>query len=193
LVHLDYDPLRIDDVGLPLKDQKIPSTEGEKGATCEVAEAGDKWLRSLGFPAGVWADSGNGYHVNYSLGQLDNSPANVQLLTRCYKAWRQHFEYEKRVVCDTSFASPHQPSKVYGTMSRKGQSTPERPWRRSHLISAPQELRAVPREALERLAATLKRAKPEQEPTRPICGLSSMNISPAPRNASARTTMVMPC
>ena len=45
--------------------------------------------------------------------------------------------------------------KLYGTVSRKGDNTPERPYRRSRILSAPDELKVVTVEQLRDLVARL--------------------------------------
>ena len=42
--------------------------------------------------------------------------------------------------------------KLYGTLARKGDSTPDRPHRRAAVLEVPTDLRPVPRDLLEALA-----------------------------------------
>ena len=56
--------------------------------------------------------------------------------------------------------------KLYGTVSRKGDNTPERPHRRSRIISAPDLLQVVTVEQLRDLAARLPTEQHAQQPSR---------------------------
>ena len=62
---------------------------------------------------------------------------------------------DERVTVDTANFNAARIWKLYGTVSRKGDSTPERPHRRSRILSAPDELSVVTPDQLRDLAARL--------------------------------------
>ena len=63
--------------------------------------------------------------------------------------------------------------KLYGTMSRKGDSTPERPHRRARLLAVPDDVSVVPRERLQHLAGLLPREEPPQRKNDPGIDLAA--------------------
>ena len=73
--------------------------------------------------------------------------------SRASKALAAEFA-DDAVDIDQKVFNPARISKVYGTVSRKGDDTPDRPHRLSRMLSAPAALRPVPLELLMKLAAT---------------------------------------
>lgn len=115
---VDADPVRIADVS---------STNEEKAAAFQLVEAVRIALRELGWPEPILADSGNGYHLLY---RVDLPADDGDLVERCLHALAAQFDTAE-VKVDTKVFNPSRIVKLYGTISRKGDSTPERPHRRS--------------------------------------------------------------
>lgn len=135
----------------PVRPSGISSTDEEHAHALEVSAAIAAELAELGWPAPVRADSGNGGHLLYRIGErCDDGP----LLERCLKALAMQFDSEQSIV-DTSVTKRAQISKLYGSMACKGDSTAERPHRRSALLDVPDEIVPVTREQLEALAGRL--------------------------------------
>ncbi len=89
-------------------------------------------LRAMGWPDPIVADSGNGAHLLYRI----NLPANDQgLIKKCLEALALRFD-DDRVLVDQAVFNPARIWKLYGTVSRKGDSVPERPHRRSRILEA---------------------------------------------------------
>jgi len=129
---IDCDPIRVDPAGLPLKDQKVSSTEGEKAEALSILGTVYKYLESLGWPAPTSADSGNGYHLLYSLGGMEST----EELTAIVKAVLQNLATKfntDRVKIDTTVYNPSRITKAYGSLACKGPNTPDRPHRKSQL------------------------------------------------------------
>src|SRR5262249_2574123 len=116
------------------------------------------WLSGMGWPAPVLADSGNGAHLNYRI-ELPNDAASVRLIQRCLQALELYFG-DDVVVVDQSTFNAARIWKLYGTVARKGDNTPERPHRLSQLLDVPEALVQVPVDCLEALAALA----PEEPP-----------------------------
>ncbi|NUP96099.1 MAG: AAA family ATPase [Planctomycetaceae bacterium] len=135
----------------PVRPSGISSTDEEHAHALEVSAAIADELTELGWPAPVRADSGNGGHLLYRLGEGCDDGA---LLERCLKALAMQFDSEQSIV-DTSVTKRAQISKLYGSMACKGDSTAERPHRRSAILDMPDELVPVTREQLEALAGRL--------------------------------------
>ncbi len=122
------------------------------------------WLAEQGFPAPVKADSGNGAHLLYRI-DLPNDEAATGLVKGCLATLDALFSNEQ-VTVDTANHNAARIWKLYGTVSRKGDNTPERPHRRSKLLAVPDEIGLVPAERLTHLAGLL----PEDEPPAPKKG-----------------------
>lgn len=138
---VDADPIRIADVS---------STNAEKASALEAIEAVRTHLREQGWPEPILADSGNGYHLLY---RVDLPVDDGGLIERCLKALAGRFD-NADVKIDTKVFNPSRIVKLYGTASRKGDNTPERPHRRSRILETPDERIPVPTALLESLAAT---------------------------------------
>jgi hypothetical protein len=157
---IDFDPVR---------PAGISSTEDEHRAALALAQRVREFLASLGWPEPFFANSGNGAHLLYRLPALMLDQGTV-LLKACLEALAAMFDYEA-VKIDTSTYNRSRLCKLYGTVSRKGDSTAERPHRVAQLLRAPADgVIAVSVEALEALAAQApkkQQARPENKPPLP--------------------------
>ena len=99
-----------------------------------------RWIAGLGFPEPVRADSGNGAHLLYRI-DLPNDEAATALVKSCLATLDALFS-DERVTVDTANFNAARIWKLYGTVSRKGDNTPDRPHRRSRILSAPDELKS---------------------------------------------------
>ncbi len=142
-------PIDID----PLRPSGVSSTDEEHGLALAKADEVARWLAGLGFPDPVQADSGNGAHLLYRI-DLPNDEAATALVKSCLATLDALFS-DDRVNVDTANFNSARIWKLYGTVSRKGDNTPERPHRRSRIISAPDELIVVTTEQLKDLTARL--------------------------------------
>ncbi|MDD1673921.1 MAG: hypothetical protein LUP99_05885 [Methanomicrobiales archaeon] len=117
--------------------QGISSTDAEKKMALEKArELRDFLKEDMGFPDPLEADSGNGAHLLYRI-DLPNDEKSSELVSGVLNALNQAFPATKDcpVNVDTTTANPARICKMYGTVARKGINSPERPHRRSHLLS----------------------------------------------------------
>lgn len=127
----------------------ISASAEEQEAAIVVAREVVAHLASVGFPAPIAADSGNGAHALY---RIDVPADDDGLVQRVLDALAFRFN-TARVKIDTAVANPARICKLYGTVACKGDATPERPHRRSAILLVPEPLLVVPREALEAVAA----------------------------------------
>jgi hypothetical protein len=141
---LDFDPAR---------PSGISATNDEHNAALAKAETVRAWLAGCGWPEPVYADSGNGGHLQYAL-DLPNDRAATDLLGRCLRALDLLFG-DEAVQVDKTTANAARVCKLYGTVSGKGDSVPDRPHRVSRLLRVPPRLDPVPAAKLEALAARL--------------------------------------
>ncbi|MDR1137927.1 MAG: hypothetical protein LBK91_06350 [Synergistaceae bacterium] len=108
-------------------------------ATCDELKAAKrktydtaKFLASRKWGNPIAAMSGNGYHLLYRT-VLPNDRQSADLLKRCLASLSVMFDDEKTKI-DTSVFNASRICKIYGTMARKGDDTPERPHRISALF-----------------------------------------------------------
>lgn len=144
-IFFDLDPKRPADVS---------STDAEKALALAAAERMRAELRAEGWPEPILADSGNGYHLLYRI----VLPADDQkLVKRCLLAASVRFG-TAGVDVDRKVFNASRICKFYGTWTRKGESTEERPHRLSRVLDLPERLEAVPTELLEALADSVEPA-----------------------------------
>ena len=139
----------------------ISSTDKEHGAAREVARAVYKTLGEIGWPEPVAGDSGNGAHL---LHRVDLPAKDDGLIERVLSALALRFNTEA-VTVDESVYNPARIWKLYGSMTRKGDNTSDRPHRVSKLLHVPNPIGVVTREQLEAVAAWAPmQPKPERKP-----------------------------
>ena len=161
-------PIDID----PLRPSGVSSTDEEHGLALAKADEVARWIAGLGFPDPVRADSGNGAHLLYRI-DLPNDEAATALVKACLATLDALFS-DERVTVDTANFNAARIWKLYGTVSRKGDNTPERPHRRSRILSAPDELK------LRRLNSS--------GISQPGCRPSSTHSSSRPRRRTSAST-----
>ncbi len=142
-------PIDID----PVRPSGVSSTGPEHQAAIGTATRVAALLTAKGWPAPVIADSGNGAHLLYRI-DCKNDDRSRHLVRQCLEVLAAMFD-DATTTIDTANHNAARIWKLYGTLSRKGDHTPDRPHRRSRLLSVPGTLEVVPVKLLEQLAATL--------------------------------------
>ena len=145
----------------PVRPSGVSSTDAEHDAALAAAERIAAYLAEQGFGAPVRADSGNGAHLLYRV-DLPNDEPSTALVKGCLTTLDALFSNEA-VTVDTANHNAARIWKLYGTLSRKGDNTPERPHRRARLLAAPAEIGVVPLEQLQHLAGLLPREEPPRQ------------------------------
>lgn len=135
----------------PVRPSGISSTDAEHDAAIARAREARDFLRELGLPEPIFADSGNGGHLLYRV-DLPNDDPFRDLLKRVIEASARMFD-DSSVKIDKTTFNAARIWKVYGTVARKGDSTPERPHRLARIIEGPETLSVVTRDQLEEIAA----------------------------------------
>jgi hypothetical protein len=119
-----------------------PSTREEKLAAREVA---NKVLRYLTdekkWPQPLLADSGNGYHILCKINML-NTQNSIDMLVDVLKALAAKFNSDAAKIDDSVFNAARL-TRFYGTTTRKGTGTTERPYRRNKIYPPQGAIRAV--------------------------------------------------
>jgi hypothetical protein len=137
---IDTDPVRV---------SGISSTDAEHDAAIERAEYIASDLALEGWQAPIYGDSGNGGHAVYA---IDLPTDDGGLVQRCLEALDKKYS-DDVVKIDTSVFNPSRVWKVYGSIVRKGDDTPDRPHRHAKIIGMPRDVVPVPRELIEELAS----------------------------------------
>jgi len=146
---IDADPRRVSGVS---------STEGEKANALTVTRGIYRYLRNMGFPSPVVADSGNGYHLLYSV-NMKNTAENTELVKRFLQAVDMMFS-DDYVEIDTSVFNASRITKLYGSITRKGANTEERPHRQSRLLNIPAAITPASTQLLKIIADLLPKPAP---------------------------------
>ncbi|PWR75449.1 hypothetical protein ACKUB1_09085 [Methanospirillum stamsii] len=149
IIRRHWFPVDID----PKRPSGISSSDEEHNEALEKAEKIRKFLSELGWPDPVSADSGNGAHLLYLI-DLPNDAKATKLIRSCLNVLSAFFS-DNHSEIDTAVSNASRIWKLYGTQSRKGDSTPERPHRRSRVLSSPESVKTVSGDLLLRLAALI--------------------------------------
>ncbi len=157
----------------PVRPAGISATDAEKAEASAVIAAVRAHLAGLGWPAGLLADSGNGYHAFYRVDLTADDEG--RLVERVLKALAARFDTPAATV-DRAVFNASRIVKLPMTWARKGDSTPERPHRRATLlevpdVASPDDVGVVTRELLEALAAE---CPPPTAATRTAAGTGSV-------------------
>ena len=170
----------------PVRPSGVSSTDEERDLAFRKAGEISRGSRSTGFPIRCSGDSGNGAHLLYRI-DLPNDEQSKRLVQQCLSVMHLFFS-DERCTVDTAVFNAARIWKLYGTVSRKGDHTPERPHRRSHLLAVPDPVEVVPVEMLEQLAGLLPSADPGSGPGIPAWGIPPGTRGPGPATARYGST-----
>lgn len=140
----------------------ISASNDEHEAAIQRAHDCRDWLYSQGWPAPIYADSGNGAHLMYRIELPNDEPART-LVGRCLKALAQRFD-DDDVVVDQAVHNAARIWKLYGTKACKGDDMLERPHRVAWIVEMPEALEIVSTEQMQALAAEFTEATPHRQP-----------------------------
>lgn len=127
------------------------SSDEEKELAKKVVNNVYKFLRDEGFELPIVCDSANGYHLLLRQA-MRNTPENTETMKKFLQVLDMYFSTDK-VKIDCSTFNPSRICKLYGTYSRKGSNTRERPQRCSSIIRVPSEIKVTPNEYFEKVAS----------------------------------------
>ncbi len=147
----------------PIRPAGISSTNGEHEAALEMAQLIKSDLEGEGWPTPLVGDSGNGGHLVYPLDMVrgDDTAARLKsVLAGLAVRYADHL-VRLNIELDQKVFNPARLTKLYGTMVKKGDNTPDRPHRLARIISLPDTRQAVPLDLLKKMAITI----PSQEKT----------------------------
>ena len=125
----------------------VSSTDAEHEAALAKAEQIATFLSGEGWPDPVMGDSGNGAHLLYRI-DLPADEAGLDLVKKGLEALALLFDDDQSTI-DTANHNASRIWKLYGTVSRKGDSTETRPHRRSRILVLPDEVGTLSSVSLE--------------------------------------------
>jgi len=141
----------------PRKPSGVSSADHEHENALNLAQKIKlEMTRDFGWPEPIMADSGNGAHLLYRIDLLNTGAGfseSLMLVTSVLNAFSAIYSNDN-VEVDTKNRNASRICKLYGTMTRKGNDVPgERPWRRSKLLSVPDNIVTVTTDQLKHLAS----------------------------------------
>lgn len=148
------------------------STNEEKELAKVVVNNVYKFLRDEGFEKPIICDSANGYHLLYKQ-DMQSTPANTEVMKKFLQVLDMYFSTEKvKIDCSTYNAS--RVCKLYGTYSRKGSNTKDRPQRMSYILQVPTEVKITPNDYFKKVASYLP--EPEKKDRLNNYGASTFDL-----------------
>ena len=148
------------------------STDEEKEAAKQVVNSVYKFLRDEGFEPPVICDSANGWHLLYKQA-MRATPENTEIMKRFLQVLDMYFSTDK-VKIDVSTFNNSRICKLYGTVSRKGSDTIDRPQRLSGFVRVPREVRVTSNEYFAKVASYLP--QPEKKDKYNNYGATSFDL-----------------
>lgn len=148
------------------------STDEEKEEAKQIVNNVYKFLRDQGFEQPVICDSANGWHLLYKQA-MRATPENTDIMKKFLQVLDMYFSTDK-VKIDVSTFNNSRICKLYGTVSRKGSDTVDRPQRLSGFVRVPMEVRATPNEYFSKVASYFP--QPEKKDRYNNYGASSFDL-----------------
>ncbi|MDB5346820.1 MAG: hypothetical protein JWP89_5197 [Schlesneria sp.] len=127
------------------------ATESEKCKAQSLATCIRDQLLAQDWPEPVIADSGNGWHLLY---QVD-LPSNDEGLVKACLEWLSKLSGDG-VKVDVTVANPSRITKFYGSITRKGPHSEDRPHRVSRLVETPSRIDVVPKRLMEEMVGRVR-------------------------------------
>ncbi|MFI4911147.1 MAG: hypothetical protein ACIAQZ_05715, partial [Sedimentisphaeraceae bacterium JB056] len=133
----------------PVRPAGISATDAERNLSFEKAMEISEGLASMGFPAPMCVNSGNGSQLLYKIKLPADDGGLVQ---QCIQALSPCST--EAVQVDLSVHNPARICRLPGTWNRKGDSTQNRPHRLAEILELPEQIEVVQKQLLEQLAGT---------------------------------------
>jgi hypothetical protein len=110
----------------------IAATDKEVGLAISLAADIEGILRGMGWSYPLYVSSGNGMYMLYRV-DLPNDPAALAIINKIYAAVNHQLgsidPSKPYAAIDTTVGNAARILRVGGTINRKGDETPDRPWR----------------------------------------------------------------
>jgi hypothetical protein len=113
------------------------ATDAEREELFQTMRQTLLWLNGILGAKPLIGDSGNGFHLIYTLDRpCKPDLETMQTLRECLLAIKEKYE-SGNVEIDVSVAEPEQLARLYGTWNRRAPETQGRPHRRSRVLAKP--------------------------------------------------------
>jgi len=177
----------------PTRPEGISSTDAEHQAALEMAQIIRADLVKEGWPEPLVGDSGNGAHLIYPLDLLNNEESRtlVKAISKALSLQYQDHLARLNLEVDQMVFNPGRLTKLYGTMVRKGDNTPDRPHRLAKIISLPKTRQAVPLDLLKKMAATIQ-SQEKTQAKKPEAGAGRFDVEAYLTRYGMEVVMVKP-
>jgi hypothetical protein len=152
----------------PIRPAGVSASDAEKQAAMEKASLIWAFLRERGWPEPVFADSGNGAHLIYSV----DLPSEDKTIEHVLHGLAARFDDDDATL-DITVHNPSRIVKLHGTLAAKGDHIAERPHRQSRIISAPESSEVVSPDTLGSLVKELQPPPTQPDKTRTATKLPS--------------------
>lgn len=163
---VDLDPKRPGDISSSAEELRETEAFGD-----ELSAA---LTRDFGFPEPVIVMSGNGIHLFYHV-DMPNDEETTGLFRDALKGIAERFPHPVAHV-DLTVHNAARIVKIPGTMAGKGDSTEDRPHRRSYFKAIPEHQKELTVETLEKVADIARQAAPKITPARTLPGGNGKGI-----------------
>ena len=140
----------------PVRPAQISANDAEHALALARIRQISAYLKELGAPAPLLADSGNGGHA---LWRIDLPADDGGLVQDALRALALRFS-DALAKVDETVGNPARIGKLYGTWARKGDSMVDRPHRLARMLAAPESLAEMPVAILQQLKGALPATKP---------------------------------
>ena len=137
----------------PKRPSGVSSTNEEKNNAKLVINNVFSFLRDIGFAEPIVCDSGNGFHLLYKIA-LENTEANKLLMQTVLQVLDLYFSNGKCDIDKTVF-NASRITKLYGSDSKKGNNTDDRPHRQSSILKVPKAIKETPYQLLLKVAGMM--------------------------------------
>ncbi len=137
----------------PVRPSNIASSDHEHQEALDIAELISTELNmDYSFPVPIVADSGNGASLLYRI-ELNNNDESKQLIIDVLQAIAD--KYNSGTICiDQTVFNAGRIIKLFGTLSKKGDDTKERPYRYSKILSIPDKIEQLNADTMKTLIPT---------------------------------------
>ena len=113
--------------------KKNPATSNELSRAEDLINKISDYAVEIGWSRPHKVMSGNGYHLYFTLAGLENDDESELLIKEMLETLAEKFDTEEFEI-DTVVFDANRITKIIGTVARKGEETPDRPYRTVELI-----------------------------------------------------------
>lgn len=122
----------------PVRPAGTSATHLQLAAARIKAQDLNAYLHNLGWPMPIFAESGNGFHLLFSI-DLPNDESSTALVKAVLGTLANRFD-DPVIKVDQAVYNASRICKLYGTVANKGDHTDSMPWRLSKILHVPKRV-----------------------------------------------------